>query len=577
MPAEFLSAAALVLSWSATYLIHSTGLFAGVWLFLRFHRTAGHALRETLWKTALVGSIVTASAQMLPAPRPAFTDITVSIDELRSPPAVPLASAESRDPAAGTGSSKADAGQARAAAAEATGTGEPDSVLWIVSAAVVPDAPGGTSGFPAAAVADVRDPGTARKHAASHTWGILKQPATLCLALTIATALMAILLGIARCVWQTWSLRRKIAGCSIVNAGPGRRLLDEMRRLVPRAPDVLLLSSPDDPEPAAFGITQWTIVLPARAETDLSEDELRALLAHELAHLVRGDSRWLWISRVACSCLAFQPLNHLARREWQRAAEFLCDSWAVSRTGTPLALARCLAEVAGWRLTGRPSAALLAATGRKSGLAGRIERLLEAADLSETWTERHSRRRLLLVGGILLGFVTWCAPRVHLAAASVGPAQAAGFPGAPPTGQAETVREGRDVVVSAVQEGALPTSNADAVDADTHRGAPAEENGSLSVHATSRPTAATPRARSSMPATASSARSARGSPAWSSTCSRSRAARTATSWARRRAGRLSPVCATARASSTPRMPAATASTGRGRRSATTPAPRAPRC
>src|SRR5204863_4151691 len=152
----------------------------------------------------------------------------------------------------------------------------------------------------------------------------------------------------------------------------------------PHAPDVLLLSAPDDPEPAAFGISQWTIVLPARAEHELSEDELRALLAHELAHLVRGDSMWLCVSRLVCSCLAFQPLNHLARREWQRAAEFLCDRWAVRRTGTPLALARCLTEVAGWRVSGRASAALLAATGRKSGLADRIERLLEAAELSET-------------------------------------------------------------------------------------------------------------------------------------------------------------------------------------------------
>ena len=81
-------------------------------------------------------------------------------------------------------------------------------------------------------------------------------------------------------------------------------------------------------------------MLPERAVKDLCEDELRALLAHELAHLVRGDSSWLCISRVVCSCLAFQPLNHLARREWQRAAEFLCDNWAVSRTQTPLALAR---------------------------------------------------------------------------------------------------------------------------------------------------------------------------------------------------------------------------------------------
>src|SRR5437879_8786015 len=158
-------------------------------------------------------------------------------------------------------------------------------------------------------------------------------------------------------------------------------MLDELCRMVPRARAIRLLAAPDDPEPAAFGINRWTIVLPERAVKELPEDELRALLAHELAHLVRGDSIWLCISRVICSCLAFQPLNHLARREWQRAAEILCDHWAVGRTGTPLALARCLTVVAGWRLSGRASAALLAATGRKSGLADRIERLVEGDSL----------------------------------------------------------------------------------------------------------------------------------------------------------------------------------------------------
>src|SRR5262249_23921782 len=161
-------------------------------------------------------------------------------------------------------------------------------------------------------------------------------------------------------------------------------LLDGLCRMLPRAPDVQLLSAPDDPEPAAFGLARWTIDLPQRAVRDLSKDELRSLLAHELAHLVRGDSLWLCVSRLICSCLAFQPLNQLARREWQRAAEFLCDSWAVSRTGTPLALARCLAEVAGWRLSGKPSAALLTATGRKSGLADRIERLVETSNPVDT-------------------------------------------------------------------------------------------------------------------------------------------------------------------------------------------------
>src|SRR5438477_12831517 len=93
MPADLPAAGAFVLSWSATYLIHSTCLLAGVWLYLRVRPGAGHALRETLWKTALVGSILTASAQMLPGLRGKFAEITVAVNEIGFPSATTSSSA----------------------------------------------------------------------------------------------------------------------------------------------------------------------------------------------------------------------------------------------------------------------------------------------------------------------------------------------------------------------------------------------------------------------------------------------------------------------------------------------------
>src|SRR5262245_53613896 len=81
MPADLPVAGLFVLSWAATYLMHSTCLLAGVWFYVRVRPQTGHALRETLWKTALVGSIVTASAQMLPGLRGSFAEITIAVNE----------------------------------------------------------------------------------------------------------------------------------------------------------------------------------------------------------------------------------------------------------------------------------------------------------------------------------------------------------------------------------------------------------------------------------------------------------------------------------------------------------------
>ena len=155
-----------------------------------------------------------------------------------------------------------------------------------------------------------------------------------------------------------------------------------------------LLSSNRCSEPIAFGLFRWTIVVPDGIETQLPRDELRALFAHELAHLCRGDVRWLWIGRVLCRCFAFQPLNLLARRRWQREAEFLCDDWAVERGQSPMMLARCLTRVAEWRLgeTGINNA--LAAGGTSSTIVLRVERLVAESHSPDLW-KRPWRKRIL--------------------------------------------------------------------------------------------------------------------------------------------------------------------------------------
>jgi hypothetical protein len=126
----------------------------------------------------------------------------------------------------------------------------------------------------------------------------------------------------------------------------------------------------------------------------------------------------LLLCRMACAVFGFQPLNHLARREWQKSAEYLCDAWAVNRTGSRLALARCLTEVAGWRWRRSDCAASLAATGRRAGgLADRIERLVTDAPLEQLRREDRVRHRLVLGAGLAFAAGIWLAPRVSLSVA----------------------------------------------------------------------------------------------------------------------------------------------------------------
>ena len=440
MPVDSFSAGSVLLSWGATYFIHSTCLIAGVWLFIRNRPSAGHALRETLWKTALVGGVVTATVQMWLSPASPFGNLTLRFDGIAPfdaaavDPAVndalstnpfsldaPVSQDNRPEPSRQVQYAHDRLLEEMAAnpAERDLGNEALDSNAQIAASSVRPSA---------TLFADTQTPAARRGHSAYPNLNragqigfgrvVRAHPATVFGLLVFAT--LAVVLGLARCSWQTILLRRKLAGCRLIESGAARELLDELLRTVSGTPSVLLLKAPDDIEPAVFGIARWTIVLPPRAASDLSEAELRALLAHELAHLVRGDSLWLCICRTLCSCLAFQPLNHLARREWQRTAEFLCDNWAINRTGAPLALARCLAEVASWRLAGRNSNAILAATGRQSGLVDRIERLLDARPVDESQGDLRHRRFTVFAGVVVLTLLAWGAPRVQLVAGSGG-------------------------------------------------------------------------------------------------------------------------------------------------------------
>src|SRR6516164_3940563 len=137
MPADMSAAGAFVLSWSATYLIHSTCLSAGVWLYLRARAGAGHALRESLWKTALVGSIVTASGQMFLGLGGTLTEVTLSVDEFPLRAAAPGTNLPARGTSnrginhdEPTTNQSADRAMASSVAAAAPETGD---LVWIAT------------------------------------------------------------------------------------------------------------------------------------------------------------------------------------------------------------------------------------------------------------------------------------------------------------------------------------------------------------------------------------------------------------------------------------------------------------
>ncbi|MFO0980617.1 MAG: M56 family metallopeptidase [Planctomycetota bacterium] len=206
---------------------------------------------------------------------------------------------------------------------------------------------------------------------------------------------------------RRWRLGRQLDDQQEIVQGP---LLESLRRLCRRQRlrrHVRLMTSANVSAPVAYGILEPRIVLPRRALVDLDAAQLDSMLAHELAHLVRGDPAWLLVCRLLEGLFFFQPLNHVARRQLQELAEYRCDAWAVNALGANVPLASCLVEVASWLRGPAHDALVPAMASSESSLSRRVHRLLEdpaPAARASRWREAALSTGVLLLACAVPGF-----------------------------------------------------------------------------------------------------------------------------------------------------------------------------
>ena len=174
---------------------------------------------------------------------------------------------------------------------------------------------------------------------------------------------------------------------------------------VPRPPVVFL----DRDVPVLFctGVRRHAIVISRGAVALLDPAELRAALAHELAHVARRDPASSWVVMAARVAMFFNPAYQVVARAVARDAEALADERAAAACDDRLALASGLLKL--WRAThgaAPPVRRTLPLAGaltepltraRIIDIEQRCRRLLDAAPLRL----RFGAARLVLAGGTL--------------------------------------------------------------------------------------------------------------------------------------------------------------------------------
>jgi len=313
--------AAVTAAWLLTYAAHSTLLIGAVWLLNRTARLA-RPLRELTWKLALLGGVATATVVLAAGVRPLLGRYeTAAVVEAR------------------------------------TWAGTPASRALPSSAAP--------------AIEHAARPGLERFAARLPRAVMLLRYAPLAIVLMWLLYAAAVLIRVA---YETARARRSL--------GERREVGDEVRtrfeavgRSMGLRRALRFTCSERLASPMALGTAEITV--PRRMLAELGLEDQRAVVAHEIAHLVRRDPSWLLAAVTTESLFFFQPLNRMARMRWQEQAEYACDELVVRELGSGLSLARALARVAEWLSsdTRRLLAPALAEEPRT--LVGRVKALLQ--------------------------------------------------------------------------------------------------------------------------------------------------------------------------------------------------------
>jgi TonB family protein len=223
----------------------------------------------------------------------------------------------------------------------------------------------------------------------------------------IYLVLTAVWLAVSFAILLLWAIRRRRFLRSLrlgrrVRRGREWRALKQAQETLRIKRNVGLVMSPLKIEPGLWRVWRPVIVLPESMANLLDDDELEAIMLHEMIHIERRDNLIGHFQLGLCALLWFHPLVWFLSRKLFDEREQACDERVMQVCGAPEAYASSILKVVrfcfGWRTAG----AIGAASG--NNLRRRIENIMSNGNANRR-AGRASRMLAASLAGLALFFI----------------------------------------------------------------------------------------------------------------------------------------------------------------------------
>ncbi|MDO3381164.1 M23/M56 family metallopeptidase [Gilvimarinus algae] len=217
-------------------------------------------------------------------------------------------------------------------------------------------------------------------------------------AVLIGAWLLVSLLLLARIVYRRLSFLRIAREAHVVSDPHWQTLVQRLRKDYRINRPVRLCSSSACATPFTIGLLRPEVFIPESMLSELDRETLEVVVAHELAHIARGDDLSVTFQHVFRALFFFNPLVNYAHRKLGEAREVGCDTLAVVRCRIAprdygIAMVRVLEHFKGNLGSSQPVAGFLNQDVRQ-----RIQTLLHSENQGRDWLLPSALTVVLLLG-----------------------------------------------------------------------------------------------------------------------------------------------------------------------------------